>query len=123
MYRNDGRVGQWSNGRLRSYFNGTAQRIVASEWEPFPLERLRLKPTTAATAATADAPLELVLATTLRHPLDRLYSTYRFFGLEHNSHPHRPGPHGKVRWGGGAGGQGGHPAISSKRYCNPIITT
>jgi hypothetical protein len=68
----DGRVGLWSNGKLKSYLQQNPLiRIVSNEWQPFPPERWTMRD-------------QLYLATTLRDPLDRLLSAYHFWGILHN---------------------------------------
>jgi hypothetical protein len=68
----DGRVGLWSNGKLKLYLQQNPRiRIVSNEWQPFPPERWTMRD-------------DLYLATTLRDPLDRLLSAYHFWGILHN---------------------------------------
>lgn len=67
IWRKDGRVGRWSNEKLAAYLANSTHRIVSNEWEPFPPARMKY-------------PREkLLLVTTIRDPLDRLLSAYRFF--------------------------------------------
>jgi hypothetical protein len=78
----DARVGQWENDKLGAYLTRTGEVLVSNEWEPFPLQRLNLQsPTT---------PLNLVFVTTIREPLNRLLSAYRFWGVLHNPSETKP---------------------------------
>lgn len=77
-------VGQWPNAKLAAYFATDHKRLVSNEWEPFPLERL------AWASSSASSPLELVLVTTVREPLNRLLSAYRFWGVLHNPSATKP---------------------------------
>jgi len=78
----DARVGQWTNDKLGAYLARTGEVLVSNEWEPFPLMRLELQsPTT---------PLNLVFVTSIREPLNRLLSAYRFWGVLHNPSTTKP---------------------------------
>lgn len=76
----DARVGQWDNAKLRRYVEERKHRIVSNEWEPFPLGRLQLHPQ----GQAAEEELSLVLVTSLRDPLNRLVSAYKFWGVLHD---------------------------------------
>jgi len=115
----DARVGQWSNVKLGSWYDKQKQALVSNEWEPFPLDRLQMQlkgrresgaaaKVAASEAATETAwgagplltegaarvagvdPLLLLLVTTVRDPLNRLLSAWRFWGVLHNPSPKKP---------------------------------
>lgn len=69
----DGRVGRWPSDKLDAYLDRTRHQVVANEWDPFP-------------AGPLDARFRdvAVLATIVRDPLDRLVSTYKFWGILNN---------------------------------------
>jgi hypothetical protein len=81
-------VGQWPNSKLAAYFAAERKSLVSNEWEPFPLERLAWASSISASASPP--PLELVLVTTVREPLNRLLSAYRFWGVLHNPAATKP---------------------------------
>lgn len=78
----DARVGQWANDKLGAYLTRTGEVLVSNEWEPFPLARLDLQ--------TPGTPLNLVFVTSIRDPLNRLLSAYRFWGVLHNPAGQKP---------------------------------
>ena len=85
----DARVGQWSNDKLGAWFDKQGESLVSNEWEPFPVERLALQAEVGSGGAEA-VPLEVVLVTTIRDPLNRLLSAYRFWGVLHNPSEAKP---------------------------------
>ena len=82
----DARVGQWPNAKLGTYFAAKGEVLVSNEWEPFPLERLDLQ-RSGGGGGGAGPPLELVFITTVREPLNRLLSAYKFWGVLHDPRP------------------------------------
>jgi len=106
----DARVGQWSNAKLQAYHARTGELLVSNEWEPFPLERLEMQSvakqpfanggggggTRGGAASGLDEPLDLVLVTSIRDPLNRLVSAWKFWGVLHNPNKQSPPPAG--RW-------------------------
>ena len=92
----DARVGQWSNEKLGNYFYQKGHTLVSNEWEPFPLERFAMNgirmpggSVTTVKDSTTHFP-NLIFVTTLREPLNRLVSAYRFWGVLHNQNPTKP---------------------------------
>jgi hypothetical protein len=81
----DARVGQWPNAKLGHYFLEKKHTLVSNEWEPFPLQRLHVQKQQQQQQALA-----LILVTTVREPLNRLVSAYRFWGVLHNPNPTKP---------------------------------
>ena len=67
---------------------------MSNEWEPFPLQRLDFQRGGGGggggSSGGGEGALELVLVTTLREPLNRLVSAYRFWGVLHNQNPTKP---------------------------------
>jgi len=85
-------VGQWPNSKLASYAETSRKTLVSNEWEPFPLERLEWASSSSSSSSPSSSPppLELVLVTTMREPLNRLLSAYRFWGVLHNPATTKP---------------------------------
>jgi hypothetical protein len=112
-------VGQWSNEKLGGWYAKQKQTLVSNEWEPFPIERLKMKQLGVVAAAVVPAageetegrasadttesllsegaalaagidPLLVVFVTTVREPLNRLLSAYRFWGVLHNPSEKKP---------------------------------
>lgn len=81
----DARVGQWTNDKLGAYFLRERHTLVSNEWEPFPLQRLEM-----GQGKHGQIPLDLVLVTTIREPLNRLVSAYKFWGVLHNQNRNKP---------------------------------
>jgi len=81
----DARVGQWDNNKLKLYIDQNKKYIVSNEWEPFPLERLAMRPDAAAAAENHndDDDPWLIFVTTIRHPLNRIISAWKFWGQLH----------------------------------------
>ena len=80
----DGRVGSWSNEELVEFVNSNNYRIVANEWDPFDLAKLKLSGRDLYSTNSADNNNDLpspnlLFVTTLRDPADRLLSSYQFF--------------------------------------------
>ncbi|KAL3935817.1 MAG: hypothetical protein SGBAC_008741 [Bacillariaceae sp.] len=72
----DARVGAWPTAELKQYFQTQTHRLVSNEWEPFNLEYME--------AFEDDPDLQLVFVTSLRHPINRLMSAHKFWGILHN---------------------------------------
>jgi len=70
--KRDGRVGLWSNNQLAKYMQEKTERIVSNEWNPFDPIRFDLQ---------SNHTARLVFVTTLRSPLNRLLSAYKFWGI------------------------------------------
>ena len=82
--RLDGRVGSWTNEELIEYAQRERHLLVSNEWDFFNIQKLQLS------GRSLDgkelhlshqlAAPQLLFVTTLRDPLDRLLSSYLFFG-------------------------------------------
>eukprot|EP00980_Cylindrotheca_fusiformis_P014658 scaffold3987_cov134-Cylindrotheca_fusiformis.AAC.8 len=70
----DARVGGWGMRRVQKYFTQSLLRIVSSEWEPFNLELPKHF------LPENNERLQMLFATTVRNPINRLLSSYKFFG-------------------------------------------
>eukprot|EP00978_Attheya_sp_CCMP212_P030725 scaffold114072_cov51-Attheya_sp.AAC.1 len=92
----DARVGQWPNDRLINYYHTSHKHLVSNEWEPFPLDKLKLQATSphdlslSSSSKTMDHELWLLFVTSLREPLDRLASAHKFWGVLHNNETPHP---------------------------------
>lgn len=73
--RADARVGLWSNDKLAQHIAKSSHRIVSNEWNPFDPSKLEFQQTSSP---------RLVFVTTIRDPLNRLLSAYRFWGIRPN---------------------------------------
>ncbi|KAJ1451853.1 hypothetical protein M885DRAFT_487354 [Pelagophyceae sp. CCMP2097] len=75
----DGRVGTWDAPRLADYVKRTGHAVLANEWDEFPGAML--------CSGFLDS---AVLTAVMRDPVDRLVSTYKFWGIFHNPNKHPP---------------------------------
>lgn len=78
----DARVGAWPIDELKAYFATETHRLVSNEWEPFNLQYLD--------EFEFDPNLQLVFVTSLRHPINRLMSAHKFWGILHNPNKIKP---------------------------------
>ncbi|CAJ1967356.1 unnamed protein product [Cylindrotheca closterium] len=78
----DARVGAWPIDELKEYFQTTTNRLVSNEWEPFNLKYMD--------EFEFDPNLQLVFVTSLRHPINRLMSAHKFWGILHNPAEKKP---------------------------------
>ena len=84
----DARIGSWTLDKLQNYFKQTQphHRLVSNEWEPFQHEFFKLQ-------YMGEAPtdgLHLLFVTTIRNPINRLLSAYKFWGILNNPSPTKP---------------------------------
>lgn len=78
----DARVGSWKVKKLKDYFKSNEFRLVSNEWEPFNLEFLSLQPQSESDlSAGTDDSILLMFVTSIRHPIDRLLSAHKFWGI------------------------------------------
>uniref|UniRef100_A0A7S2GX97 Sulfotransferase domain-containing protein n=1 Tax=Helicotheca tamesis TaxID=374047 RepID=A0A7S2GX97_9STRA len=85
----DARVGQWTNRKLQNYIRDKKKYFVSNEWEPFPLDKFNMRPSVDG-GNHDDSDPWLIFVTTLRHPLNRLVSAYKFWGILHNTAENKP---------------------------------
>lgn len=87
----DARVGSWAPEKLVKYFESKAHRLVSNEWEPFNLDFLDLQPRSEAdlTGGSGDSIL-LMFVTSIRDPINRLLSAYKFWGILNSSAKQKP---------------------------------
>ncbi|EJK52246.1 hypothetical protein THAOC_28507 [Thalassiosira oceanica] len=79
----DARVGSWTEQKLLDYVQNHPHRLVSNEWEPFNHAFLeRFQPTQQQKYNNND--LILLFVTSIRHPINRLLSAYKFWGILHN---------------------------------------
>lgn len=71
----DARVGSWNAAKLLKYALSQPHRLVSNEWEPFQHEFLQFQ---------NHKDLILLLVTSIRNPVNRLLSAYKFWGHLHN---------------------------------------
>jgi len=80
----DARVGLWTNERLAAYVQDGTKRIVSNEWNPFDPIRFDLNNRQPSNNSSPDIRnAQLVFVTTIRSPLNRLLSAYKFWGITH----------------------------------------
>jgi hypothetical protein len=76
----DGRVGSWDNDELVQVIAENEFAIVANEWDPFDLSKLKLSGRDLYHSNTnIQSSPALLFVSTLRDPADRLLSSYTFF--------------------------------------------
>lgn len=83
----DGSVGSWSNDELVEFINENEYKIVANEWDPFDVDKLKLSGRDLYGSNNShkkrqsewNSQSALLFVTTLRDPADRLLSSYTFF--------------------------------------------
>ena len=91
----DARVGSWTEQKLQDYVQSHPHRLVSNEWEPFNHAFLeRFQPTQLQQQIKEDAnshnDLILLFVTSIRHPINRLLSAYKFWGILHNPAEKKP---------------------------------
>mmetsp|Transcript_9673 Transcript_9673/g.12248 ORF Transcript_9673/g.12248 Transcript_9673/m.12248 type:complete len:516 (-) Transcript_9673:319-1866(-) len=88
----DARVGSWTKSKLTKYFKSKLHRLVSNEWEPFNLDFLSLQPTSEEELKTAfsEEDVMLMFVTSIRNPINRLLSAYKFWGILHNEEEVHP---------------------------------
>mmetsp|Transcript_55253 Transcript_55253/g.165576 ORF Transcript_55253/g.165576 Transcript_55253/m.165576 type:complete len:490 (-) Transcript_55253:2986-4455(-) len=97
----DGRVGTWSKEELTKYVSRKPHKILSNEWDPFPPHVLDFQPKSRVdlrkgvydgpkTSSSPIAEPMFLFITSIRNPLDRLLSAYRFFGVLHNPSKQKP---------------------------------
>eukprot|EP00980_Cylindrotheca_fusiformis_P014655 scaffold3987_cov134-Cylindrotheca_fusiformis.AAC.5 len=69
----DGRIGRWELERVQDYLLSKTHRIVSNEWDEFDTRLLSFF------SPTVNEMVHLLFATTIRHPINRLLSSYKFF--------------------------------------------
>ena len=90
----DARVGSWTKAQLVEYFKTKEHRIVSNEWEPFNTNFLSLQPTSEIEvrnlSSSKQRDITLLFITSIRHPINRLLSAYKFWGILHNGQKVHP---------------------------------
>lgn len=92
----DARVGSWSLDKLADYFHTQPHRLVSNEWEPFNQEFLKLQMSFKATDETTitaninNEDIYLLFLTTIRNPINRILSAYKFWGVLNNPSKTKP---------------------------------
>jgi len=80
----DARVGLWSNDELAKYVQDGTKRIVSNEWNPFDPIRFDFQ-----SENSKNPNIKVMFVTTIREPINRLLSAYKFWGVLHNQmNPH-----------------------------------
>eukprot|EP00586_Coscinodiscus_wailesii_P002285 CAMPEP_0172492896 /NCGR_PEP_ID=MMETSP1066-20121228/24176_1 /TAXON_ID=671091 /ORGANISM="Coscinodiscus wailesii, Strain CCMP2513" /LENGTH=164 /DNA_ID=CAMNT_0013262769 /DNA_START=116 /DNA_END=606 /DNA_ORIENTATION=- len=85
----DARVGSWKRDELVSYFRKKKHRLVSNEWEPFNKEFLELQEQQQQQREKGED-VNLLFVTSIRHPINRLLSAYKFWGILHNPEDPKP---------------------------------
>mmetsp|Transcript_34341 Transcript_34341/g.100995 ORF Transcript_34341/g.100995 Transcript_34341/m.100995 type:complete len:530 (+) Transcript_34341:61-1650(+) len=88
----DARVGSWSRKKLVNYFvEKPRHRLLSNEWEPFNLDFLELQMMSDLDLAGGnDGGVYLLFVTTIRNPINRLLSAYKFWGILNNPADEKP---------------------------------
>uniref|UniRef100_A0A7S3NPL5 Sulfotransferase domain-containing protein n=1 Tax=Aureoumbra lagunensis TaxID=44058 RepID=A0A7S3NPL5_9STRA len=94
----DGRVGRWQEEKIAEYLRRTGHLVLANEWDAFPADALIHKLPNLPTPPDNSPPIEPVLATVVRDPLDRLVSAYKFWGITHGGPKAKDNPPDIVNW-------------------------
>ena len=91
----DARVGSWTREKLVDYFVDKPQtkshRLVSNEWEPFNRDFLELQMMSDLDLAGGNnGGVYLLFVTTIRNPINRLLSAYKFWGILNNPAIEKP---------------------------------
>lgn len=89
----DARVGSWTKQDLKDYFLEKSHRLVSNEWEPFNLEFLDFQypiPNSSTINDDKSKQVFLIFLTSIRNPINRLMSAYKFWGILHNQAENKP---------------------------------
>ena len=87
----DARVGSWSREKLVKYFLEKPHRLVSNEWEPFNHDFLELQMMSDLDLAGKNSGgIYLLFLTTIRNPINRLLSAYKFWGVLNNYDEKKP---------------------------------
>jgi len=91
----DARVGSWTREKLVDYFVDKPQtknhRLVSNEWEPFNRDFLELQMMSDLDLAGGNnGGVYLLFVTTIRNPINRLLSAYKFWGILNNPASEKP---------------------------------
>jgi hypothetical protein len=87
----DARVGSWTREKLVHYFVEKPHRLVSNEWEPFNHDFLELQMMSDLDLAGKNSGgIYLLFLTTIRNPINRLLSAYKFWGILNNPAEEKP---------------------------------
>eukprot|EP00980_Cylindrotheca_fusiformis_P014652 scaffold3987_cov134-Cylindrotheca_fusiformis.AAC.2 len=87
----DGRIGRWELERVQQYLLDKTHRIVSNEWDPFDRRLLSFF------SPKTNNMVHLLFATTIRHPINRLLSSHKFFEVLRRNNKERDA-HSFEKW-------------------------